>query len=291
MKTWSLSQRQSRVVSLIVSPLLILLIGIIDYITGYELGLSLFYLIPICVSVWFAGKTAGCIFSVLSTEVWMVADLAAGRTYVQIAMFYWNASIRLGFFLVVTFILSSLKASLEREKVMARTDSLTGALNAGTFMEMLRLETARAQRLRASFTLAYIDLDHFKSLNDRLGHSAGDDALRQVAAIMRENLRETDLFGRLGGDEFAILFSGLNAAGARSVIPKIQKHLLDGMKNHRWPVTFSIGVLSIEQVRSPVEAYIQRADRLMYAVKKSGKNSIRYDTCCPDDEATDNRQP
>lgn len=285
MKFRSLSKKQSLLTSLVVSLLLILLIGILDYTTGYEFGISLFYLIPVSISLWFAGNLAGGIISVLSALVWLMADVSAGKTHVYMAVNYWNAFIRLGFFLTVILILSSLKRSLEREKELARTDNLTGAVNSRIFMSTLKMEIARTHRSRAPFTLSYIDIDHFKTINDRLGHSTGDAALKTVAAIMRNNLRETDVLGRLGGDEFAILFPGLGSDDAQVAIPKIRSQLLDEMKKYDWPVTFSIGVLTINRARHSVEDYIKKADDLMYTVKKQGKNSIRYASVSCEEDA------
>jgi diguanylate cyclase (GGDEF)-like protein len=274
----SSSDKKLKALAVLAPVLAICLIGFIDYKTGYEFGLSLFYLIPISVSVWFNGKSAGMLSSALSAVIWFVADRAAGNHYSHAAVPYWNTFIRLGFFLVVTLLLNKLRISLENEKKTARIDGLTGAMTSRFFLEIVEMELARSQRFKTALTIAYIDLDHFKEVNDSLGHYAGNETLKNIASTMLANLRKTDFLARLGGDEFAILFPGLDSDGARVVVPKIRSNLLKEMKKSSLPVTFSIGVLTIKDALCTVEECIKLADNLMYSIKRSGKNAVNYDT-------------
>ena len=276
MKIRLLQKKPDPAACVAVSALLILLIGSLDYLSGIELGLSLFYLIPIFISAWYADKRAGCAMALLSAAAWLLADRLAGKTYSHVLFHYWNASIRFGFFLTAALTLSYLQRSLERETVLARVDSLTGAVNSRVFKEVLESEMARSRRQGATFSLAYMDLDYFKTLNDELGHGTGDTALRAIAGVIRRNLRKTDTLGRMGGDEFAILLCGQSDSGARSAVSKIRRRLLEEMERHGWPVTFSIGVLTVDRSRHTVDDVIRLADSLMYAVKRSGKNSVSY---------------
>ena len=98
---------------------LILLLGIVDYVTGQEISFSIFYLLPISFGVWYGGRTAGLILSFAGAVIWLLADLLAGHEYVHILIPYWNAIMRLGFFLIVTYILMKLKSSRDRQEELS----------------------------------------------------------------------------------------------------------------------------------------------------------------------------
>ena len=173
-------------------------------------------------------------------------------------------------------LLAVLKKALEREKVLSRTDRLTGATSVDFFYEVLQAEIYRFQRYQRPFTLAYIDLDNFKIVNDRFGHSVGDMVLRSVVSQARNVLRKTDIVARLGGDEFAILFPETDQKTAQALIPRIQQGLLAEMKKSNWQVTFSIGAITFLATPGTINDLIKMADDLMYTVKNDGKNAIGY---------------
>src|SRR5205823_5425701 len=117
----------------------------------------------------------------------------------------WNGVTRFATLALASSLVARLHSGILRERLLARTDPLTGAANARTFYEAVAVEAGRACRAARPLTLAYLDLDNFKQLNDRLGHAAGDAALVHVVQATRLNLRPADLLARLGGDEFALL--------------------------------------------------------------------------------------
>jgi diguanylate cyclase (GGDEF)-like protein len=253
-----------------------LLLGGIDYLTGYELSFSLFYLAPISFVAWYGGKKAGVALSFLASLVWLVADVASRHYYSHVGVYFWNTAIRLGFFVIVALLLSALKAALDLERQLARTDSLTQATNSRYFVELVQKEIERASRYGRNFSLAYLDCDNFKAVNDQFGHSTGDEVLRVIVTDVSEQLRSTDVIGRLGGDEFAILFPETDQEAVQTVISRIQGDLLAEMENHEWGVTFSIGVLTCEGGACTSENLIKQVDNLMYSVKKDGKNGVRF---------------
>ena len=255
---------------------LIACLGFLDYMAGYEFSFSLFYLAPITLIAWFTGRRLGFVASATSAVVWLLADMAAGHPYSHYAIHYWNSAIRLGFFVIVTLLLSALREALEREQGMARTDYLTGLLNARYFHDRLRQEIDRSHRFNHPFTLAYLDLDDFKSVNDLFGHDTGDRVLQKVAGIMKRQLRKTDIVARLGGDEFALLLPETGHEAAQTAVSKLRFSLLDEMQKQQWPVTFSIGLLTCMDASLSVGDLIKMADELMYSVKKGTKNNIGY---------------
>lgn len=257
---------------------LIVGVGILDFLTGYELAFSLFYLIPVSLVAWLTSQRLGILASFASACVWLAADVAAGSSYSHPFIYAWNTLIRLSFFIIPVLLLSSLKRALERERESARTDYLTGAANSRLFYDLVQMEISRFQRYERPFTLAYIDFDNFKTLNDQFGHPVGDQVLRTVVAAARKYLRKTDMLARLGGDEFALLFPETDQESARVVLAKIQDGLLQEMRQNNWPITFSIGVLTCMAVPDTAGELVEMTDELMYLVKRNNKNAIKYST-------------
>lgn len=171
---------------------------------------------------------------------------------------------------------SALQEALEREQLMSRTDSLTGAVNSRYFYQQLELEMERARRNGQPFSVAYVDLDHFKQVNDLHGHTEGDAVLGCVANSVKKISRKTDVFARLGGDEFALLLPETGENAVRHVITKIREELSTAMLLHGWPVTFSVGVLTCNDVPDTADRVVKLVDDLMYVVKRSSRNAARY---------------
>ncbi len=269
--------RLPRPVWFLVGIIFVFLIGLTDYATGEELSFSIFYLLPISITTWFVGRNTGIVFALISALCWLSADLLGGHWYSHPAIPYWNVMVRFGFFLVVLIVISRLKSALENERVLSGLDPLTGAANARAFRGRARDEIDRSRRYGRPFTLAYVDLDNFKAVNDRFGHSAGDNLLRLVTDNIRKNLRTTDIFARVGGDEFVLLLPETGPESARAVLDKLQDKVTSSLQEAKWPVTLSVGAVIYLSPPDSVDAMIVQADNLMYQVKHSGKNRIRQE--------------
>lgn len=267
----------SRTLLTVILVLLVAFLGVIDFMTGYEISFSIFYLLPIALASWFLRRPHAVMIAFWSAMTWFLADLMSGHTYSHFAIPIWNAVMRLGFFLLCSFSLSSIKQLYEKEKKSALFDFLTGVANSKAFYDLALMEIDRAVRFNRPLTIAYIDIDNFKQVNDIFGHSTGDVLLHSVAQTIKENIRSTDIVARLGGDEFAILLPETNDEQARLAIDKVQKSLLDVVKQNKWPVTFSIGVITCHNP-GKLEDLIKEADKLMYSVKESGKNRVKYES-------------
>jgi diguanylate cyclase (GGDEF)-like protein len=259
------------------SFLLVALLGVADYVTGSELGFSIFYLVPISLAILAAGRTLGLVVSCVSAAVWLVADVTGGAVYSQWLIPFWNASVRLGYFTLHSFLLASLLDKIEEEKTLARIDPLTGAANWRFFEEFAAREIQRSHRSKKPMTVAYFDLDNFKAVNDTLGHAAGDELLRTLARTIRNQIRPTDLFARMGGDEFVILFPETGFPEANHVLQRIRDVVLSGMMENGWRIGLSIGATTFASMPSTVEAMVKRSDELMYLVKRDGKNTIKHE--------------
>jgi len=269
-------ERQHKAVILLIGFLLVGMIGLADYSTGYEFAFSVFYVLPIFLVTWFTNGRLGLCAALASAIVWFGADLGAGHPYSNPFIPVWNALIRLAFFVIITRLLSALRAATERERELARVDYLTGAMNSRLFYDVTQMEIDRCQRYKRPFTVAYIDLDNFKMVNDRYGHAGGDEVLRGVVRSLRRHARKTDVVARLGGDEFALLLPETDHEFARVALTKLHAGLLEEMRRNEWPVTFSIGVLTCCPAPSTAKELIRIADELMYAVKRETKNGLRY---------------
>src|SRR5215467_3352166 len=187
---------------LLVGVLMITVIGELTWITGPNISLSLFYILPITFVTWRIGRVAGFALSVLSVCVWVIAD-AAKISFLS-AIGYWNPAISLAFFLIFAETFAEFSVLLE----WVRTDYLTGLANARGFHDLVTREIYRSQRTGRSFSLAYLDIDNFKSINDTLGHNAGDAVLRLVGKTLHKTTRKSESVARIGGDEFTMLLCG-----------------------------------------------------------------------------------
>ncbi len=265
--------------SLLISAgsVMVLLVGILSHIAGPQLSLTIFYVIPIALVTWFSDRRLGFIFTILSALAWLMADLTSGATYSSSDIPYWNGVSRLSSLFILSFILSTLKSTLTKEKEFSRIDFLTGVRNRRYFIELVNMEINRARRYEHPFTVVCIDLDNFKTVNDCFGHSTGDILLRLVARTIQQNIRVTDTVARLGGDEFAILLPEAGRNVAEAILEKVRKINLDIMRRHGWPVTLSIGVVTFTSPPSTLDETLRISDQLMYSAKNNGKNSIQYE--------------
>ena len=162
---------------------------------------------------------------------------------------------------------------------MARTDALTGLANRATFLERLSLEFARAKRGGNSFAVHYLDLDHFKDVNDTLGHSVGDKLLCAAAERLRDCVRETDVVARFGGDEFAVLQDDVeNPDNAESLAAKISEVMAApyAICGNEVYTTVSIGIVPYRRDIADPDAMMIKADLALYRAKNEGRNQFRF---------------
>lgn len=255
---------------------LVLFLGWLDKITG-DYSLIVFYLIPVSLAAWFIGKQSGLLFCLLVTIVRVVIDEGFHSPLSKYTMLhYWNELIEFLFLIIMSLLFSALRNNLENEKELARRDPLTDTLNRRSFFDLAEHEINRAQRYNLPLTVAYIDLDNFKVVNDQLGHQVGDKLLLDVVSTIRSNIRGSDIMARFGGDEFVILLPDTPGDAALKFLTKIHENLDQAMASNDWPVSFSIGAVTYLKVPSAVDEVIHYADELMYTVKHGGKNNLLH---------------
>jgi diguanylate cyclase (GGDEF)-like protein len=164
----------------------------------------------------------------------------------------------------------------DRLAELSETDDLTGLSNARGLVDRLDAELARSRRYREPLALLLVDLDGLKSINDRYGHRAGDDAIRGVADVIRCELRESDVGARWGGDEFAVLAPSTSPVAALALAERIRALIPE--RSTRWPLSASVGVATLDPNTdgeiTDSATLMRVADAAMYEAKRSGRNRV-----------------
>lgn len=271
---------------LILLAVAVVVIGAADYLSGPEIGFSLFYLVPIVYGAWHGERWLGVGLALLAAVFWIGAETAwVGVTAVSM----WNGFTRLGIYVTMAWLISRvrddaralqelnvrLKELLEHEQQLARTDPLTGLPNRRLFIDELRRATARIHRSGKPVAVAYLDLDGFKMFNDRQGHAAGDVVLRRVADVLTAQVRGTDVAARLGGAQFGVLLDRCTEQHARTTSIRVVDQLTAALKEVAGSdVGVCVGVACFEDDSFAPEAMIDHADAAMYCAKGQGVNRI-----------------
>jgi len=170
----------------------------------------------------------------------------------------------------------TLERELAETSALMREDMLTLALNRRGLQEAFAVEAARSDRDQRPLAVALLDIDNFKQLNDRLGHAAGDDALKHLTNVMREALRPTDTVARYGGEEFVVLLPNSALDEAVTVMTRVQRELTRRIflhNNERLLITFSAGV-TLRLPGDDEDTVVARADEAMLRAKRAGKNRV-----------------
>jgi len=173
--------------------------------------------------------------------------------------------------------LEQVSTELERTQEQARTDPLTGFLNRRGMEEILIREFARSRRTASPLSVAILDIDHFKQVNDEHGHDVGDQALVHLAKVTKSGLRETDVMCRYGGEEFVVVFPGAAADGARFVVDRMRTLAENApftLGTLRLLIRFSAGVSELTAADGSIRVLLKRADDALYEAKRAGRNRV-----------------
>ena len=264
-------------------------VNALDFLSGIQMALMFLYLTVAGLAAWTFGERKGLMFGLL------VALSGAAVRHVQIAanpahmltpaMEVWTVFARVLTSSLVVVLVSGMRGAIRIEQWRASTDGLTGVLNKTSFHARMATTLAAARGTARGFILCYMDLDGFKQVNDRHGHSAGDDILRIFAQAAVDTIREGDLFARIGGDEFVALLSIPHTEDGDLVAALVHRRISIILERTGLPVSCSMGALvATADELEPLEAAIQLADSLMYEVKHSGKDALRVGRIDPDKE-------
>lgn len=264
-------------VLVLLGVLLVPLVALLDYLAGPEFGFSLLYLIPIVAVARLGDWTSAWFTAVLAAVAWMVIDVMSGPPYSTFLAPLWNTLTRLTFFGLSLFAIRSFQEKLAAAEIRALSDPLTGLPNRQYLEIMLGAARARLERYHKPLTLAYLDVDNFKRLNDLHGHHAGDVLLKRIGQVLVDSTRDTDTVARVGGDEFVILLPESVPTDAQPVLERINAGLQRIPIPGGSEVSLSIGACTFYKPLESSEAMIREADERMYRVKRSGKDRVLID--------------
>lgn len=248
--------------------------------TGFYFNHFLFveplFFIPILVLSWYGNRKAGILLSVFIVSLTLFINLVVLSSVTFSLEYSIYAFLRLVTYILSSVLIINFRSVHNAEFVMASTDSLTGLLNHRSFYLDLANEIIRSIRYKHVFSLAYLDIDNFKNINDSIGHYKGDELLISVAKCLLSSLRKTDIIARLGGDEFAIIFPETSQEEVKSAFAKASEELKNKMLKKGWDVSFSVGIVTFETLPADIKEAIKVADDLMYTVKNNKKNDVAF---------------
>jgi diguanylate cyclase (GGDEF)-like protein len=207
----------------------------------------------------------------------LISNHAAGLRFSRPSVLLVNFFMQGLAFVVVGILLARLKTALDEESRLSRTDPLTGLLNTRAFYQEAERLLAVARRYGRPITLAYLDLDNFKAVNETVGHTGGDEVLRRVAEVLKRNVRAGDLSVRAGGDEFIVMLSETAADGAAVVLERLRSEIAAIFSEVVLPITVTVGAVTLGHPPLEVEPLVQRADAVMFSAKATGKNQVRVE--------------
>jgi diguanylate cyclase (GGDEF)-like protein len=265
-------ERLPRIAALLLGLALIAAIAWLDYVTGPQLLMNVFYLLPVMLVAWVTASTAYGLLAVLVT--FLVGPLEAyldGFHLYTLPVAAWNAGMRTAVFCIVLLLLAEVRKLVVRLQEQSLTDELTGVANRRAFLEVAAREIERSRRYRHELSLAYLDLDGFKAVNDQRGHMVGDRVL-----LARATARSVDTVARIGGDEFVILMPETDARAAVPLAERLRAACSRAAGSDAVPVTCSVGVVTFECAPTDVEELLAHADALMYEAKAAGGDSVRH---------------
>jgi diguanylate cyclase (GGDEF)-like protein len=261
----------------LISIVIIAIIAWLDYVSSYELNISMLYLIPIALNSWFGERWQGLGIVGIAVLSTIIDDLISLHIYESLLVPIWNLAFRCFTFLLVSWLMIQLHKGLQNEQRLARTDPLTGAANSRAFYESLESEIERSRRYQHPISLVYLDVDNFKQVNDSFGHQAGDDLLCLIVEIIKAHIRPIDYLARLGGDEFAILLVETENSGALITVKRLKDAIINALPEKLGFVSVSYGIITCQTTDTCADDMIQRADDLMYQAKAKLKGSIAQD--------------
>ena len=214
----------------------------------------------------------------IADRSWLLVVRDPSRPGVGLAVMIALGGLSLAALLAALVLIWSRSERMQELARQASQDPLTGLKNRRRFEEDLRTELARSHRYSTPGALLMLDLDHFKQVNDTLGHPAGDRVIAEIGGVLRSRARQTDVLARLGGDEFAIVLPACEPTEAREVAEEIALAIRERMDGEDGvpPLTASIGIAPFGTgLRLSYEVVIARADEALYAAKHSGRDAVR----------------
>ncbi len=258
--------RLPRLLVLCLGLVSVLGLAVLDWAIGPEVGVGILYVMAIMAVTFHASWVDGAVVATIASAAGLLTRLI-GPNDLGVATVVWSLFSELAVFLTLVVIVHQIRRLVHLFEHQSRVDLLTGALNSRGLFETLERERSRAERYGLPMTVVFVDLDGMKEINDRLGHSGGDQLLRSFAEKIGSSVRDEDLFARIGGDEFVVALPDTGHQQALAVVRRLRREV--GRE-----ISASYGVVTFLRQPAAIEDLIEAADSMMYVAKRAGGNRV-----------------
>jgi diguanylate cyclase (GGDEF)-like protein len=269
-------------VGLALALLAVALVGLADYVSGDNVTVALFFLVPVIIATWTCRPRVTVLVAVLSGAVGLLAMLTTSGGDESVVHAF-NGLTRTLFYVSFAYVALLVRRLVDVLEVRAHRDELTGLLNRRAYYQAVEVDRQRARRSGRPISVLYMDLDNLKVVNDDHGHEAGDVLLAGFARRLQASLRPGDWAARLGGDEFSVCLADAGPQEARAAVTHLQEDLASPLPGGL-RAGASIGCATFLEMPDDVETMVHAADQLMYAAKRDERGSVRC-TVLPTTEA------
>lgn len=256
------------VAGLVGTALLVALTGV-HALLGFAAGFNALYLLPIWLATRMGGRTTGFALVVLCTLVDAIAEWSTG--HVPGESLAGDFAIRFVTFTALMLLIAQVEQALERQQRLAMRDPLTGLLNRGALAQFAEHAFNRSLLRHQPVTVAVIDCDGFKQLNDTYGHRAGDHVLTMLARELVDKTRQTDIVARIGGDEFAVVLQNTSLEEARQIMVRVDEAFVASVRRVGYIAGISIGYGTTGEGYNELDSVLELADQSMYQDKNEKK--------------------
>ena len=245
----------------------------LDVVAGTNISLRVLYLPALVVTAWTLGLAASLIMALIAACSLLFAT-SSDRWFEPV--WIWEVLVRFLSFGGLAVAVWFLRRSWDRRYRLERLDPLTEVGNRTAFLERADAEVSRCRRNGLPLSVAFLDCDDFKAVNDSLGHVIGDEVLKTIAGTLRSSIRGYDFAARLGGDEFVLLLPDTDGEAAQSVTERIRADLDDALRRSGWPSSLSVGVVTFLEMPDASTDLIRAADEQMYRAKRTGRGGVSF---------------
>lgn len=270
----SISGDQSETFVLIGSAVGVAVIFVLDLVTGADIRLHVLYIFPLAMIARHSDRPHLTIAALVTTTTLQVITFS--QEVIAVPAFITDVTVAFAASLMIVSLARTARSKHLAISNQAALDPLTGLANRREFSAELESEITRQRRYGGVFSLAVLDLDGFKALNDSKGHASGDEALKLTADILRNCTRASDSVGRLGGDEFAVIMPNTQDMDCGLMLHELCRTIAERMTTAGFAVTASIGCKTFRAPPDNPAHALQQADKIMYDAKVSGKNRALY---------------
>jgi len=273
LREWARQLRAQRPLeaALLSGTTVLFFISVLDGAFSYGPALRCLYILPVWVATRLSGRRAGITMVGLTSLIATCIDVFANQT-VKPAEAPKDFALLFAALGIVMMVIAHVEGSLNRHRLLAMCDPLTGLLNRRALVEWARVTLHRVLHRNEPMVAMMIDCDDFKGLNDNYGHHAGDHVLRLLARVLENETRSTDLVARLGGDEFLVILHGATPEIATKVMQRIENRFETLVSDAGYECTVSIGSTQMRPDMDSLDALIEHADRAMYLRKEQRRN-------------------